>query len=398
MARQSDSSGSAPCDTAPGSPSAQGASGLLDATPGPLLPGARDTLLAAHDVAWADPSARHAAARRSRTLLDRAREVVARGLGVRTDEVTLHASGAQATRAALELLARGRRRLPGAPVASAVEHSAVLRWLRAGETPPVEVSVSPTGAVDLTAWAEAVTPETPFAVLQSANQEVGTRQPLAAARVITTGHGVPLLVDARAGLGRDLPVRDFDVLVGDATTWGGPRLGVLVVRTGTRVAPHHPPSPYEGGLALDPVDVPTALAAAEAWQQTAAVADDEGSAARALVARVREAAAAVEEVDVVGDPEDRLPHVCTFSVLYVDGETIVDELARRGLAVGSGSACTSDTLEPSHVLAAMGALTQGNVRITLPLAAVAPEREAAVAALVEQLPDVVATCRARLGL
>ena len=133
-------------------------------------------------------------------------------------------------------------------------------------------------------------------------------------------------------------------------------------------------------------------------QQTAAVADDEGSAARALVARVREAAAAVEEVDVVGDPEDRLPHVCTFSVLYVDGETIVDELARRGLAVGSGSACTSDTLEPSHVLAAMGALTQGNVRITLPLAAVAPEREAAVAALVEQLPDVVATCRARLGL
>lgn len=382
----------------PGATPARGVDGLLDATPGPLHPRALETLIGAHDVAWANPSARHPAGRRSRSLLDRSRAVLAEDLGVRPDELTFHASGDQAARSALALLARGRHRRTAPPVVSAVEHSALLRWLRASAVPATEVPVGPTGALDLDAWRAAVCAETPFAVLQSANQEVGTRQPLAVARAVTSEHGVPLLVDARAGLGRDDLPTGADVLVGDATAWGGPRLGVLVVRTGTRVAPHHPPTPHEGGLALDPVDVPTALAAAEAWQQTAADRVGESDEARVLVERVRAAAAAIPEVDVVGDPRDRLPHVCTFSVLYVDGETIVDELARRGLAVASGSACTSDTLEPSHVLAAMGALTQGNVRVTLPLRSVSPDRAAAVERLCTELPDVVTTCRARLGL
>ncbi len=394
MARQTDSTPGDPRDGA----SVDGLSGLLDASPGPMHPAARSTWEAARAVAWADPSARHASGRRSRALLDRARAVVADGLGVRPEELTLHASGDQAARTALAGLARGRRRRTGPPVTSAVEHSSLLRWLRAGDQPPTEVPVTSTGAVDLASWAASIGAETPFAVLQSANQEVGTRQPLAGARAVTVEHGVPLLVDARAGLGRDPVPRDFDVLVGEASLWGGPRLGVLAVRTGTRFSPHHPPSPHEGGMALDPVDVPTALAAAEAWQQTEAVRAEEARGARELIDRLRAVAAAIEDVDVVGDPLDRVPHVCTFSVLYVDGETILDELARHGLAVGSGSACTADTLEPSHVLAAMGALTQGNVRLALPPAAVAPDRAHDVDRLAALLPEVIADCRRRLGV
>ena len=68
---------------------------------------------------------------------------------------------------------------------------------------------------------------------------------------------------------------------------------------------------------------------------------------------------------MVGDPVDRLPHLVTFSFLYVDGEALVNALDRRGFGVASGSACTASTLEPSHVLAAMGALTHGNVRVSL---------------------------------
>src|SRR5674476_870986 len=104
----------------------------------------------------------------------------------------------------------------------------------------------------------------------------------------------------------------------------------------------------------------TALAAAEAWQQTQANHVDQSASSFALVRRLRAAVGDLRDVDVVGDPDDRLPHVLTFSLLYVDGEALVIELDRRGFAVGSGSACTSSTLEPSHVLAAMGVLTHGN--------------------------------------
>jgi cysteine desulfurase len=92
----------------------------------------------------------------------------------------------------------------------------------------------------------------------------------------------------------------------------------------------------------------------------------------------------------VGDPDDRLPHLVTFSVLYVNGERLVVELDRRGFGVASGSACTASTLEPSHVLAAMGALTHGNVRVSLSR----ETSEADVDAFCAALPDVVAGLRA----
>ena len=85
----------------------------------------------------------------------------------------------------------------------------------------------------------------------------------------------------------------------------------------------------------------------------------------ALVDRIRRSVAAIPDTEVVGDPEDRLPHLVTFSFLYVDGEALVSELDRRGLGVASGSACAADTLEPSRVLAAMRVLTHGNVRVSL---------------------------------
>ena len=143
--------------------------------------------------------------------------------------------------------------------------------------------------------------------------------------------------------------------------------------------------------------VAIALAAAEAWRQTQANRVDEAARSSALITRLREAAADLRDVDVVGDPDDRLPHVLTFSLLYVDGEALVIELDRRGFAVGSGSACTSSTLEPSHVLAAMGVLTHGNVRITLPLNAIAPTMEDDVDRFIAELPDAVAVVRAQLG-
>jgi len=371
-----------------------------------MVPAAREALLAALDVGWADPRRLHAEGRRARAVLDQAREELASGLGVRPPEVAFLPDGPAALRAAVEGVAHAARRRGQRVVATAVEHSAVLLEGRyavaqSGETDRfAEVPVDHLGRVDPAALESALDgPGTVAAVVQAANGEVGTRQPLAAAHAACRTRGIPLVVDAMAGLGRDPVPADFDVLAGEALSWGGPPgIGLLVVPERVRWRRPGPVSELEGGRTdVQPV-VPLALAAAEAWRQTAAVRGADAAAARELVDRVRVAAAAVPDVEVVGDPVARLPHVVTFSCLYVDGEALVTELDRRGFAVASGSACTASTLEPSHVLAAMGVLTHGNVRVTLPLEAVAPDRAAVVGRFCAELGDAVAAVRAQLGV
>jgi len=98
-------------------------------------------------------------------------------------------------------------------------------------------------------------------------------------------------------------------------------------------------------------------------------------------------------VEVVGDPRRRLPGIVTFSCLYVDGETLLHELDREGFAVSSGSSCTSSTLTPSHVLKAMGVLSEGNVRVSLPPGTAGEDVER----FLDVLPGVVAGVREKLG-
>ena len=105
-------------------------------------------------------------------------------------------------------------------------------------------------------------------------------------------------------------------------------------------------------------------------------------------------AADIPDVEVVGDPDDRLPHVLTFSCLYVDGEALVTALDAEGFAVSSGSACTSSTLRPSHVLAAMGVLTHGNVRVSLAGARRTPRSTGSATVL----PGIVRRIRAEVGM
>ena len=102
----------------------------------------------------------------------------------------------------------------------------------------------------------------------------------------------------------------------------------------------------------------------------------------------------VPDVEIVGDPVDRLPHIVTFSCLYVDGEALLHALDRHGFAVSSGSACTADTLRPSHVLAAMGVLTHGNVRVSLHRGTTTEDVDRFLAVL----PATVAGIRAEAGV
>ena len=372
---------------------------VLDATRSPLHPAARATLLAALDAGWADPRRLHRDGRRARLLLDQARESVAASMGARPGEVSFHPSGAHALRAGVAGLRHARRRVGTGVLTTAVDQAVLLHEAHDADPGSTPLAVDRLGRVDPARVASALDGAPLAAVaVQQANGEVGTTQPVHEILSVCRAASVPLLVDATAALGRVAPPSGWDVLVGDAATVAGPPLGVLAVRTGTRFDVPGPRwEPEHGREPADPW-VPLALAAAEAWRQVDHARAAEEASARALVDRIRVAAAAVADVEVVGDPVGRLPHVVTFSALYVDGESLVDALDRRGVVVASGSACTSSRLEPSHVLSAMGALTHGNVRVTLPLEAVSPERAGDVDALCSALPDVVADIRGRLGV
>jgi cysteine desulfurase len=362
--------------------------GYLDAASSePLHPAARETLIAALERGWADPRRLHKAARDARLILDNARAVVAESLGVRADEVSFTSSGTEAVHRGLLGLARARRGHGEVVVHPEVEHSAVRHAAAWGGTPRL-VGVTASGRVradDLLAACD--TGDVAVCALQSANHEVGTVQPVDG---LELPDGVPLFVDACASMGR-LPLpTGWSALAGSAHQWGGPAgVGVLLVRRGARWETPFPDDDRVDHRTAGFENVPAALAAAAALQ--AVVADQPVTAARqhAQVARIRAAAAALPDTDVVGDPVDRLPHLVTFSCLYVNGEALVVELDRRGFGVASGSACTASTLEPSHVLAAMGALTHGNVRVSV----TRETTDEVVDAFCAALPDVVAGLR-----
>lgn len=368
------------------------------ASSAPLHPVARQALLASLDEGWADPARLYHEGRRSRLLLDAARETAAEAVGCRADELVFTPSGTRAVHSGAAGALAGRRRTGRHLVVSAVEHSAVLHAAevhKADGGTVTEVGVDRTGRVDPEVYAAALRPETALACLQSANHEVGTQQPVAEVARACQGAGVPLLVDAAQSLAWGPVSGEWSLLAASAHKWGGPPgVGLLAVRKGVRFAPQGPADERESGRAPGFENVPAIVAAAAALRAVRQEAEAEAARLRALVDRIRaRVPELVPDVEVVGDPVRRLPHLVTFSCLYVDGETLLHELDRAGFSVSSGSSCTSSTLEPSHVLRAMGVLSEGNVRVSLPFGAA----EEDVERFLTLLPDAVRGVRERLG-
>ncbi|RKS74661.1 cysteine desulfurase [Actinomadura pelletieri DSM 43383] len=356
----------------------------------PPHPAARAALLEALDSGWADPARLYGTARGARVLLDRARARVAAVLDARPDEVSFTSSGTQAVHLAVLGGLRARRRVGRHLVVSAVEHSSVLHAAEDHERDGGEVTVvgvDRSGRVDPAEFAAALRPDTALACLQSANHEVGTVQPVAEAASACRAAGVPLFVDAAQSLGRvDVP-GGWSFLAGSAHKWGGPPgVGVFAVRKGTRWRSPLPDDERERRRVPGFENVPGIVAAAAALEAYRADMATDAERVSALVDRIRtEVPRTVPDVQVVGDPVRRLPHLVTFSCLYVEGEALLTELDRLGFAVSSGSSCTADTLRPSHVLEAMGVITHGNVRVSLPRGVVSADVDRFLAVL----PDAV---------
>ncbi|MFJ4627580.1 cysteine desulfurase/sulfurtransferase TusA family protein [Streptomyces sp. NPDC088847] len=368
------------------------------ASSAPLHPVARQALLASLDDGWADPARLYREGRKARLLLDAAREAAAEAVGCRVDELVFTSSGTRAVHTGIAGALAGRRRVGRHLIVSAVEHSSVLHSaeaLVAEGGSSTEVPVDRTGAVSVEAYADSLRSDTALACLQSANHEVGTVQPVAEVAEACRAVGVPLLVDAAQSLGWGPVEGAWSLLTASAHKWGGPAgVGLLVVRKGARFAPQGPVDERESGRAAGFENIPAVVAAAASLRAVREEAAQEALRLRELTERIRtRVPRLVPGVDVVGDPVRRLPGIVTFSCLYVDGETLLHELDRAGFAVSSGSSCTSSTLTPSHVLKAMSVLSEGNVRVSLPLGATEEDVERFLAVL----PDAVAGVREKLG-
>ncbi|MCX6459603.1 MAG: aminotransferase class V-fold PLP-dependent enzyme [Actinobacteria bacterium] len=365
---------------------------LLDTSRGgPLSPAAMHSLTLCGSAGWSDPSGASSQSRRASDLLSAAHDSLASRLAPITPAtVLIRPGGGHALADGLAGLLAGvsTPEATATLVVTAIDHSATLRvarWWRSQGHPTITVGVDALGHIDAAALLEAALGSGPTVVcLQLANGEVGTLQDVEPILEQLSTAGVPTLLDATASAGRISIPGGWSVLAADAVSWGGPRgTGVLMVAAGSPWRLSEPAIANEQPVAL----IVAAASALEAAEAERAVESDR---AWGQIARIRDHVQRhVADVVVAGDPDRRLPHALTLSALYVGGESLVRTLDERGVSVGSGSACASDSGEPSHVLAAMGVLTGGNVRLCLPLGC----PDDAIELFLTQFPPALAALR-----
>lgn len=369
---------------------------LDHASSAPLRPAAREAMLPFLTEHFGDPARLHAEGRVTRVAIEDAREQVASLFGARPREVVFTSSGTEAVNHAIWGGVR-RAGLGGAIVTTAVEHSSVLDACRREPGALTLVGVDRLGRVDPDKIAAAITEDTALVSVQLGNHEVGTRQPVEQICSIARARDVLVHVDACTGAGYvpiDFAALGADLLSISAHKLGGPKgAGALLIRRGLRIPPLIIGGAQErarrGGLEDVPAIVGFGAAAAELAADDR-LADEAATERRITDAIVGGAIDAVRGVVQYGDPELRVPHLVCLGIEGVEAEPILLALDQRGIAVHSGSACSSEALEPSPVLEAMGADADRSMRVSAGWSST----DADATQLLEALPGIVASLRA----
>ncbi|MGN6693176.1 MAG: cysteine desulfurase family protein [Aquihabitans sp.] len=373
---------------------------LDHASTSPLRPAARDAMVAALTELSGDPGRIHEEGMASRIALEQAREQVAAFLGARSREVVFTSGGTESIAAAVAGAA-ARARDKGTlddegrthQVVTAVEHSAVrFDADRAGAVTVVPVDGH--GRVEVDAVLAAVTPATAAVHVQWGNHEVGTIQPVAEVVAACRERGVLVHVDAAQAAGR-VPIA-FDDLGADLLSISGHKLGgpggtgALLVRRGLRIPPLLLGGDQERArrAGLEPVAALVGLGAAA--QELTATLDDEAARAVHLTDRVRAAVRELDGVTPFGHPEHRLPHLVCVGIDGIEPQGVLLGLDRAGIAAHSGSACATESLEPSPVLEAMGVDAHRSLRISVGWSTT----EADIDQLLATLPSTIERLRA----
>ena len=344
---------------------------LDHAATSPLRPEVLDAMLPYLTEHHGNPSSIHASGRRARQGLDEAREEIAAAIGSRPREIVFTSGGTEADNLAVKGIAwagsaRGRH-----VVTSAIEHKAVLNSCAMLERQGYSVTYLPVdrcGRVDPADVAAAITDHTTLVSVMSASNEVGTIQPIAEIGAICRERKVPFHVDAVQSAAFGPPTPDAwqaTAISLSAHKLGGPKgIGALYVRQGTAMIPqlHGGAQERQRRAGTENVAGVTGFAAA------ARLAYEFPMNVSGLRDRLLTGLTAMPGIHLTGDPVNRLPNSASVVIEGIEGGDLVAALDLEGIEASTGSACTTGSVDPSHVLLAMGideALAHGSLRLTL---------------------------------
>ena len=347
---------------------------LDHAATSPLREEALEAMLPYLQDKYGNPSSLHSPGREARAAVALAREKTALALGAGPDEIFFTSGGTEANNIAIKGTAR-RQKKKGHLITSSIEHHAVLDVCKELADEGFKVTFLPVdryGMVDLETIKRALTPETFLISIMTANNEVGTIEPVAAIGALARERGIIFHTDAVQAVGQiPLNVRemDIDLLSLSAHKFNGPKgVGALYVRKNIPVAPLYRGGGQERKLRPGTENVAGIVGLARALELATEEMPRKIGHLQALRDRLIEGLLGMGDVVLNGHPSARLPGNVNVSFNYIEGEALLLGLDLEGIAASSGSACTSGSLEPSHVLLAMGLehqIARGSLRLTL---------------------------------
>ena len=367
----------------------------------PLLPEVREAMLPYLGDAFGNPSALHTCGEPARDALEVARGQVAALIGARDDEIIFTASGTESNNFAIKGLAQSQAKKGKHVVISAIEHFSAFNSANTLEKWGYSVTKVPVDGhaqVDPEAIRRAIREDTVLVSVMHANSEVGSLQPIAEIGKITKEKKVIFHTDAVATAGTipvDVTQLGVDAMSLAANQFYGPQgAAALWVRKGVRIIPLLDGGVQEGGRRAGTENV----AAIVGMGQAAEIARDAIPQRASAIGKLRDKLiqglpAAIPHVVVTGHLTDRLPGNASFCVRFIEGESMLMMLDMQGVAVSSGSSCTSRALKVSHVLLAMGLdheLAQGSILFTLG----AENTEAEIDHVLSVMPPIVERLRA----
>ena len=350
---------------------------------------------------YGNPSSLHTWGQSAKRAVEEARETIASIIGAKPEEIVFTSGGTESNNFALKGAAWAMQDRGRHIITTKIEHHAVTEPLHFLENLGFNVTRLPVdadGSVDPADVAKAVTDETVLISVMHANNEIGTIQPIAEIGRIAQARGIPFHTDAVQTFGHwpvDVDTLGVDLLSASGHKFYGPKgVGILYVRKGTRLQTFMHGGEQERGRRASTHNVPAIVGMGKA--AVLAQNDREQEMTRIAVLRDRLIAGLlgiITGIRLNGHPVQRLPNNVNVSMDFVEGESLLLNLDMAGVACATGSACTSTSLEPSHVLTAIGltqALAHGSLRFSLGR----ETTEADVDYVVGILPDMVEKLRA----